>query len=193
MSTLGRHWHCAHRTDAFRSKKRQQMLGNTNLLGHRHSAEAKAKISAGLKASGRRMSEDNKAKLSAYWTGRHHTDESRSKIGDAHRGERSNFWSGGISHDPYPIEFNRALKERVFRYYGTVCQICLEENRGRAFVMVHPDLHVHHIDYDKTNNALSNLIPLCHHHHARTNHRRDYWLAYFHSPEFLMPYGARPS
>jgi len=59
---------------------------------------------------------------------------------------------------------------------------------GRAFRVL-PGLQVHHIDYDKNNNAKDNLILLCNKHHGQTSHRREYWQSFFHSPEFLMVYG----
>jgi hypothetical protein len=38
---------------------------------------------------------------------------------------------------------------------------------------------IHHIDYDKKNCSLNNLITLCRGCHAKTNFRRDYWKIFF--------------
>jgi len=40
-------------------------------------------------------------------------------------------------------------------------------------------LDVHHIDYNKENNKMENLITLCQTCHIKTNWNRDYWYAYF--------------
>lgn len=61
----------------------------------------------------------------------------------------------GRSHFPYPLEFvkaGRAVRKRE----GRACFLCgtTEKAAGRQ-------LSVHHVDYDKGNNALSNLVGLC--------------------------------
>jgi hypothetical protein len=38
---------------------------------------------------------------------------------------------------------------------------------------------VHHIDYNKNNNIVNNLITLCHKCNIKANSNRDYWYAYF--------------
>ena len=79
-------------------------------------------------------------------------------------GENSWAWRGGISFSPYAPEFNKALKRRVRERDRYECGIC--GNYGVA---------VHHIDYDKSNNSLSNLITLCDHCHGRTGWQRKFW------------------
>ena len=53
-------------------------------------------------------------------------------------------------------------------------QIC-----GRAGSEEGKQLSVHHIDYDKKNNTLNNLIPLCMRCHSMTNTNHVYWEVYF--------------
>ena len=43
------------------------------------------------------------------------------------------------------------------------------------------DLHVHHIDYNKKNHSVANLIPLCGSCHMKTNANRDEWKSFFHT------------
>jgi len=78
-------------------------------------------------------------------------------------------WRGGISFEPYAPEFNDSLKAYIKRRDCYRCQLC-----GCT-----KNLVVHHIDYDKKNNFLTNLISLCRNCHAQTNFRREDWIKYF--------------
>jgi len=73
---------------------------------------------------------------------------------------------------PYPIEFNKKLKNQIFQRDGGICQICHKlVCNGHA---------IHHIDYDKNNNDFSNLVLLCESCHNKTNvFNRDYWMDFF--------------
>ena len=42
-------------------------------------------------------------------------------------------------------------------------------------------LDCHHIDYNKKNCSLNNLITLCRSCHMKTNTNRNYWINYFNS------------
>jgi hypothetical protein len=66
----------------------------------------------------------------------------------------SNFINGE-AYFPYPAGWNRNYKESIRNLYDKRCQLCgVTEGEKR--------LHVHHIDWNKTNLDLYNLIPLCH-------------------------------
>lgn len=83
-------------------------------------------------------------------------------------------WQGGISFEPYGIEFNEDLKEVIRNRDRRKCQMCKKtelENQEK--------LSIHHIDYNKQNNNPNNLITLCRKCHLKTNHNRDYWINYF--------------
>lgn len=75
-------------------------------------------------------------------------------------------WLGGISNGEYGLEFNQKLKEQIKTNYNHTCQICNSKT---------VDLDIHHIDYNKSNNLLENLIPLCKHCHGKTNYDRETW------------------
>ena len=85
-------------------------------------------------------------------------------------GKNNHFWRDGSTRDWYPPEFNEALKQAVRERDGFICVLCGEPQNGRA-------LDVHHIDGDKHNNEMTNLISLdssCHSIvHARGD--SDYW------------------
>lgn len=85
-------------------------------------------------------------------------------------GELTCRWLGGKSFEPYPPEFNQFLRRKIRELDGHYCQLCglSEEDDGRK-------LSVHHIDYDKNNIQLHNLISLCRYCHIRTNFHRQHW------------------
>ena len=83
--------------------------------------------------------------------------------------EKCPSWKGGISFEPYSIDWTDDLKRAIRKRDKYTCQICREE----------PAICVHHIDYDKKNCNPNNLIPLCRNCHPKTNHNRNYWIKYF--------------
>jgi len=86
-------------------------------------------------------------------------------------GSNSPQWVDGNSLEPYPPEFNYALKQRI-RQRDEVCQVCGAPETD--------DSHcVHHINYDKNDLRERNLVLLCRSCHTKTNHNREYWQAFF--------------
>lgn len=86
--------------------------------------------------------------------------------------DRCHNWKGGVSNEPYPIEFDNVLKRRIRANYNYRCAVCGIQAKL---------LHIHHIDYRKDNINDDNLIPLCPPCHSRTNSNRDYWTGYLKS------------
>lgn len=64
-------------------------------------------------------------------------------------------WKGGASFEPYPPEFNERLKEKVRKRDNRTCQMCGTTANGRR------KMCVHHIDGNKENCSLENLVTLC--------------------------------
>ena len=146
-----------------------------------------------LRKSKQHISEETKIRMRENhpraMLGRHHTEEARRKIGLAarnisqdtrdkmsisHSGDKTNFWNGGISFEPYSIEFNERFKEAI-RIRDNCCMICnSNEKKGRK-------LNVHHIDYNKLNSTKENCIALCDSCHAKTNNNREQWITFFQS------------
>ena len=79
-------------------------------------------------------------------------------------------WKGGKSFEPYPLGWNVTFKEQIRYRDGYKCQLC-----GKDEIENKRKLDVHHIDYNKINISLSNLISLCKSCHTRTNCNREYW------------------
>lgn len=86
------------------------------------------------------------------------------------------FRMGDISLDPYGYEFNEKLRQKVRNRDHQICQNC-----GKTHKEEGKKLSVHHIDYNKRNNFLWNLIALCSKCHLKTNpkFRREYWTEYY--------------
>lgn len=79
-------------------------------------------------------------------------------------GENNPNWQGGVSFEPYSPEFNETLKREIRERDNHTCAISGEPGR-----------HVHHINYDKTDNRPENLITLSTNCHTKTNFNREYW------------------
>jgi hypothetical protein len=89
-------------------------------------------------------------------------------------GEQNPNWAGGKSFEEYGIGFDNHLKEQVRCRDKYKCQVC-----GCSQLENYRQLDVHHKDYNKKNNIISNLISLCHKCHLKTNYNRPYWTQYF--------------
>ena len=87
-------------------------------------------------------------------------------------GNKSHNWKGGISFEEYPEEFDDALKQLIRERDDFTCQLCWKEENEKK----HP---IHHIDYNKKNCNLWNLITLCRGCNAKVNFNREYWEEYF--------------
>ena len=90
-------------------------------------------------------------------------------------------WHNGASFEPYPLGWNKTFKEQIRYRDGYKCQICgvPEVENGR-------NLNVHHIDYNKSNLELDNLISLCSHCHGKAHFNRDFWKNYFKEKSFIV-------
>jgi len=97
---------------------------------------------------------------------------SKKCIYEYYRGKRHPNWLGGISFEPYGIEFNNKLKMFIREQYDYTCQECGVKENGKNHVC-------HHVDYNKQNNQRDNLIILCRSCHMKTNFNRKYWQSYF--------------
>lgn len=103
--------------------------------------------------------------------GKKHSENTIQKIKNKLNLKNNPNWKGGLSFESYGIEFNNELKEQIRKRDKFICQICGIKQNGRAH-------DVHHIDYNKKNNSLLNLITLCHPCHLKTNYKREYWNNY---------------
>lgn len=89
-------------------------------------------------------------------------------------GENNPNWIDGRSFLPYPVEFDRQLKELIRCRDDYQCQKC-----GCSEIENIKKLCVHHIDYDKENCLPSNLTALCQSCNSLVNSNREFWKQYF--------------
>ena len=87
-------------------------------------------------------------------------------------GENNPSWRGGISFEPYGIEWTDKLKEVVRERDEYTCAIS-----GEVWQLGQEKFPVHHINYCKTDNLIENLITLCIKCHGKTNANRKHWQA----------------
>ena len=119
---------------------------------------------------------------------KHHDEETKKHLSDTKKGKRSytdtqyekllqntfkgdkcHFWKGGISFEEYGKEWNKKLKTFIKNNFNNSCFFCYKTECILA---------VHHIDYNKQNCSIKNLIPLCRSCHAKTNFNREQWIIF---------------
>lgn len=72
----------------------------------------------------------------------------------------------GLGYLPYSNEFSKSLKNKIKIRDHVSCKLCNNSRR---------ELHIHHIDGNKFNNNINNLITLCNKCHYKTYKNLDYW------------------
>jgi len=144
------------------------------LKGYKQTEEHKKKVSKGRKLRKKRLgylnSLETRTKISKALVGRKLPEEVRKKMSENRKKEKHWNWQGGISCEPYSIDWTETLKRAIKERDKYICQLC-----GAT-----PEiLFIHHIDYDKKNCNPDNLITLCRSCHMKTNYNRNYWINYF--------------
>lgn len=86
-------------------------------------------------------------------------------------GDKNPNWNNGSQLEPYaPGWYSKILRQTIKQRDKLICQICKKINCK---------IYIHHIDYNKKNHNLNNLICLCASCHSKTNFNRQYWKKYF--------------
>ena len=85
------------------------------------------------------------------------------------KGKNHPNWKDGSSQSAYE-NFTNVIKREIKERDSYKCCICNKETQKLA---------VHHIDYDKKNSNLNNLISLCFKCHGETNFNRNSWQLLF--------------
>ncbi len=136
-----------------KSKELSPKFGKSNKWG-KHSLESRKKISKN----------NAKTMLGKKWS-----KEMKKQMSLSHGGT-------GIPYEltEYGAEFDNPLKEQIRFRDKYKCKEC-----GCSQLENDKQLDIHHMDYNKKNNRIDNLVALCHSCHMRTNKNREYWTKYF--------------
>lgn len=156
-------------TEEWKKQNSERMKGREITWGHKTSKTLMGH--PGLKGKDNPMYGKH---LVAWNKGIPHSEETKRKISEAHKGAKSIRWRGGISFEPYGLDWTETLRKAIRQRDNYTCQLCDKKQKR-------PRLHVHHIDYDKTNNDPDNLTSLCLSCHSKTNINRKMWRRIFNS------------
>lgn len=133
-------------------------------IGKTHSIETREKISR------------SQIGIKNHNYGEHRTDKTKQKISMVLQGVDEESWNGYITESPYSIEFTQLLREET-RMSTNDCDFLTGEHKDICNDGI--ELSVHHIDYDKQNSDIRNLIPLSKSNHSKTNANRIFWTRLF--------------
>ena len=170
-----------------RRKHSERMQGTKNpFYGRQHTKETKEYLRDFQ--SKRTLSKETREKIGKTSKGRMPSIETRIKMSKSKQGinnlnygkvyteaEKIRFgspkeshpnWKGGISFEPYSPEWTDDLKESIKKRDNYECKNPKCNGKGNQ-------LTVHHIDYNKKNCLLENLITLCNSCNAKANYNRN--------------------
>lgn len=143
--------------------------------------EHREKMSAALKSidlskQRKLFSEMNHAKKGKTYTeiyGETRANEIKARLNLV--GENNPNWKGGKDRQGYPYIFY-TLRESIISRDNFECKNCnISDEEVRRNDTLNRGLTIHHIDYDKMNNRLNNLITLCKACNSHANGRRTEW------------------
>ena len=154
------------------------MYGKKGVLspnyGKKRTEETKQKI--GLKHKNKIISEKQKENQSKIMKGRY-IGKNNPMYGIHRFGSNSPSWQGGKSFEIYPQEFKQ-IRKIIYERDNYICQ----NPECNINIGYYKRLDCHHIDYDKKNNNLENLITLCVSCHMKTNvkkKKRQYFIEFY--------------
>ncbi len=177
----------------------ERMKGNKFNLGRKQSDEQKQRVSERMKGNtyrrGTKLTEEHKQKCSVRLTGKkmplesvmrgaekrtgvnHYnygkslSEDIKIKLSIALSGENNPNWKGGLSTEPYCIEWN-CIKDYIKERDDYSCMNPLCNKRYNK-------IYTHHINYIKRYCAPENLISLCNSCNSRANYNRNAWQALY--------------
>ena len=111
-------------------------------------------------------------KKTRFKKGNKHTEEWKRENSERFKGEKHWNWKGGMSFEPYSVNWTESLRRSIRERDHYACQLCEKQQGDRAF-------SIHHIDYNKKNCNPDNLITLCVSCNTKVNQNRNYWIKLF--------------
>ena len=147
---------------------------NKGMIGKKHSKEAKRKIKKSLKGNTRTLGKHWKIKDVDKYKGNKNAlgvkrnKEWKEEMSKIKTGDKNPNWKGGISFEPYSVDWTETLKRSIRERDNYICQKCSQYGKV-----------VHHINYNKSDCNPKNLITLCSSCNVKVNFNRKYWKKYF--------------
>ena len=95
---------------------------------------------------------------------RKHTEETRRKLSEMHKGNKTNFWKGGIDKKAYRHYSNldyRLWREGVFKRDNYICQKCNKRSGNGKSLFLHPHHLKSYTHYPGLRYKISNGITFC--------------------------------
>lgn len=156
-----------------REKFRKRMMGNSYAKNHIPWNKGNGEYIKGEKNPmyGKTHRKDTRKKMKNTWFKKGQIPWNKG-FGDYIKGENNPRWLGGITEHLYPDDFNDDLKNQVKKRFGHKCAIC-GMSEEESLDKMGKSLAIHHIDFNKENNKLNNLVPLCFHCHGRITATRQ--------------------
>ena len=96
-------------------------------------------------------------------------DEHPDRVKKSHDKWKQKNPTANIEYSRAPETVSRQKKNALRRKYGDVAVFVLERDGGICQKCGKKEAHLHHIDWDKTNNIAENLIVLCNSCHTTTH------------------------
>lgn len=112
--------------------------------------------------------------------GKKHSEETKRMMSLSRTGEKSPNWLGGISFEPYDINFNGNFKKLIRQRDNYTCMLC-GKSEQEELLLAKRKLSMHHVDYDKKNTIKENGITLCNKCNIKVNNHRKHWTKFFQS------------
>jgi len=127
---------------------------------------------------GKRRSKETIGKFRKSHIGKKQSKETKLKrrisMLGKHDGEKNPAWNGGTARLPYTYQFTK-IRVEILKRDNYICQECGKKGK-----------EIHHIDYNRKNDAKNNLITLCKSCHPKTNFNRKHWENYFKMKMFII-------
>lgn len=173
-----------HHSEKIKQKMSITRFGkNNNMYGKHHTEESRQKMSVATSGEnnpmygkcGKNHPNFGKRGLGISMYGKHHSEESKQKMSATSQGISIDDWEE-YSALKYDCKFNTKLKMQI-RASTNDCDFLTGEHKD--ICNSGEELSVHHIDYDKQNSNITNLIPLSRRNHSKTNTNRAFWTKLF--------------
>jgi hypothetical protein len=159
-----------HTKETRKKMSKSQTGKNNGMFGKHHTEESKQKIS--------KNHHGLRGKKHPFY-GKHHTEESKLKTSISMKKHLENpenhpNWKGGVSFLPYCIDWTKEYKEIIKHRDGYKCSNFLCYNSPDE-----NDLTIHHIDYNKLNCSMDNLITVCRSCNGKANKDREWHTSFY--------------